>query len=68
MEIKVKNSKNISKIYFIESLGELWVFFKSNSVYVYNIDKTIAKNLYDSDEPSKYFYDNIRNLKYKKIY
>ncbi len=68
MEIKIKDSKNISRMFYLESLKELWVFFKSNSTYVYTVDKTVAQNLYVSENPSQYFYDNIRDTEFRKVY
>lgn len=69
MEIKIKESENIKTIFYFESTEELWVFFNSNSTYVYNnVPKNVVKKLKTSKEQGKFFYDNIREkFNFRKI-
>lgn len=69
IEIPVKESKNLKKVYFENSKNELWVIFNSNQIYKYEevkIDTVLE--LKESKNSGEFFYNNIRDkFKYKKI-
>lgn len=69
-EILFNDSENIRTSFYFNESKELWVFFKSSSLYIYkNIDFDIVSNLIKAKDKGKYFYDNIRNTKkYTKKY
>lgn len=69
IEIPIKESKNLKKVYFENSKNELWVIFNSNQIYKYEEVKIdIVLELKESKNSGEFFYNNIRDkFKYKKI-
>lgn len=61
-EIKVGDSTNIKTIFYYPEKGELWVFFKSNTLYIYSkVYSDIVVKLEKSNEKGKFFSEYIRN-------
>ena len=68
-EVKIKDSSNIKSLFYFDGLKQLYVFFQSSSLYVYeDIEIEEVKKL-STEQGSKYFYDEIREKKkYTKRY
>lgn len=68
-EIKIKDSSNIKSLFYFDVLKQLYVFFQSSSLYVYDDIEVEEVNKLSAEQGSKYFYDEIREKKnYTKRY
>lgn len=68
IEIDIKESKNLKRVYFLSENNELWIFFNSNQIYKYeNIPFDIILEFQRAKNSGEFFYHNIRDkFKYKK--
>ncbi|MGL5962417.1 MAG: KTSC domain-containing protein [Cetobacterium sp.] len=61
-EIKIEGSTNIKTIFYYPREKELWVFFKSSSLYIYSkVSSGVVAELDKSKEKGKFFSEYIRN-------
>lgn len=62
-------STNIKSIYYIEEKEQMYIFFLSNHLYVYNVRKTIYNNFKKSKNKNLFFIENIKNsCTFSRIY
>lgn len=62
-------STNIKSIYYIEEKEQMYIFFLSNHLYVYNVKKTIYNNFKKSKNKNLFFIENIKNsCTFSRIY
>lgn len=66
-EIKIESS-NIKSIFYFEGKGELYVFFKSNHLYVYECDLKTYDKFVSSKDKNMFFLQHIKNSKFSKKY
>ena len=59
-------SNNIKSIYYIEDRSELYVFFKSNHLYIYPFDDLQYNSFLSSKDKDKFFNEHIKNMKFVK--
>ena len=62
-------STNIKSIYYIEEKEQMYIFFLSNHLYVYNVKKTIYDDFKKSKNKNLFFIENIKNsCTFSRIY
>lgn len=57
-------STNIKSIFYDEGKKELYIFFKSNHLYIYDFSIRMY-DLFVSSDKNQFFEEHIRNRKYK---
>lgn len=62
-EIKIKSS-NIKSIYFDENKNELYIFFHSKHMYIYECDEKMYNSFVSSNDKNKFFEDFIRHQQF----
>jgi len=61
-------SSNIEAVHYDEKTDELYVKFKSGSVYHYfNVPYVEYRHLLDADSKGKYLSEHIKGHKYNKV-
>lgn len=69
IEVNIKESNNLKKVFYDEYRKELWVVFNSDQIYKYdNVALDVISDFKLAEDSGKFFYHNIRNkYKYKNI-
>lgn len=66
-EIQIESS-NIKSIFYFENKSELYIFFKSNHLYVYECDFDTYVKFKASKDKDKFFLQHIKNSKFFQRY
>lgn len=66
-EIKIESS-NIKSIFYFEDKGELYIFFTSNHLYVYECDSIMYNKFLSSKDKDSFFLKYIKTSKFTKKY
>lgn len=62
-EIKIKSS-NIKSIFYDVNKSELYIFFRSNHLYIYKCDDKLYDSFVSSQDKNKFFEDHIKNKQF----
>lgn len=66
-EIKIESS-NIKSIFYFEDKGELYIFFKSNHLYVYECSLQMYNKFVSSKDKDDFFLKYLKNSKFSQKY